>query len=158
MFHREDWVPAVTRRGRTAPRDPAAPDALAEAFIDVMKRMHRASARARVGELSNARYELLHTVFHQGAQPMRVVAAALGVTARSVTDMADALVADGYLSRSPDPDDRRVIRLELTDSGLAAVHAARHARIAEGAALFGQLSTTDRAELAAILARLNAIE
>jgi DNA-binding MarR family transcriptional regulator len=97
---------------------------------------------------------MLHAVFHGGAKPMKVIAEALGVTARSVTDMADALVAEGYLARTPDTADRRVVLLELTDTGKAALALERRKRVAEAAVRFERLSQKERAQLAGILEAL----
>ena len=41
----------------------------------------------------------------------------LGVTKQAVSQVIDTLVNRGYLTRSPDPDDRRRITLELTEHG-----------------------------------------
>jgi DNA-binding MarR family transcriptional regulator len=146
----------MTRGGEVPPRkpdstpdDPTSPAALAESFIQVNKQIRRDSSRG--GELSNARFEMLHAVFHGGAKPMKAIAEVLGVTARSVTDMADALVAEGYLARTPDPADRRVVLLALTDSGTLALVTERRKRIAEAAVRFERLSPTQRAQLAGIL-------
>lgn len=133
----------------SAPDDPTSPSALAESFIGVNKQIRRDSSRG--GELSNARFEMLHAVLHGGAKPMKAIAEVLGVTARSVTDMADALVAEGYLARTPDPADRRVVRLELTDTGMAALASERRKRIVEAAVRFERLSPRERAQLAGIL-------
>jgi DNA-binding MarR family transcriptional regulator len=40
-----------------------------------------------------------------------------------VSQVIDILVNRGYLSRSPDPDDRRRISLELTERGRQAIEA-----------------------------------
>jgi DNA-binding MarR family transcriptional regulator len=47
----------------------------------------------------------------------------LGVTKQAVSQVIDTLETRGYLQRSPDPDDRRRIRLELTELGLQVVDA-----------------------------------
>jgi DNA-binding MarR family transcriptional regulator len=47
----------------------------------------------------------------------------LGVTKQAVSQLVDALVNRGYLERSPDPDDRRRIALELTERGQQVVAA-----------------------------------
>jgi len=47
----------------------------------------------------------------------------LGVTKQAVSQVIDLLVNRGYLEREPDPDDRRRVRLELTDRGEDAVAA-----------------------------------
>jgi DNA-binding MarR family transcriptional regulator len=142
----------TTSKSATAPDDPASTGALAESFILLNKQIKRDSSRG--GELSNARFEMLHAVFHSGAQPMKVIAEYLGVTPRSVTDMADALVAEGYLARSLDPADRRVVRLELTELGMSVMATERRKRIAEAAVRFERLTDKERIELAAILSHL----
>ena len=47
----------------------------------------------------------------------------LGVTKQAVSQVIDILVNRGYLDREPDPDDRRRVRLELSDRGKDAVAA-----------------------------------
>ncbi len=47
----------------------------------------------------------------------------LGVTRQAVSQLIDTLVNRGYLTRSPDPDDRRRISLELTERGQQVVDA-----------------------------------
>ena len=47
----------------------------------------------------------------------------LGVTRQAVSQVTDILVNRGYLERSPDPDDRRRIALELTERGREVVDA-----------------------------------
>jgi DNA-binding MarR family transcriptional regulator len=41
----------------------------------------------------------------------------LGVTRQAASQLVDTLVSRGYLSRTPDPDDRRRMRVELTERG-----------------------------------------
>jgi len=50
----------------------------------------------------------------------------LGVTKQAVSQVIDTLVNRGYLTRSPDPDDRRRISLELTERGQQVVDAVSH--------------------------------
>jgi DNA-binding MarR family transcriptional regulator len=47
----------------------------------------------------------------------------LGVTKQAVSQVIDTLANRGYLTRSPDPDDRRRITLELTERGQQVVDA-----------------------------------
>ena len=47
----------------------------------------------------------------------------LGVTKQAVSQVIDTLASRGYLTRSPDPDDRRRITLELTERGQQVVDA-----------------------------------
>jgi len=56
-------------------------------------------------------------------RPGQDLPAELGVTKQAVSQAIDVLVNRGYLSRSPDPGDRRRVALELTDRGQAVVEA-----------------------------------
>lgn len=55
-----------------------------------------------------------------GATP-RGVAEYLALSLSATTAMIDRLVASGYVVRSPNPEDGRSFRLEVTDDGSAAV-------------------------------------
>lgn len=78
----------------------------------------------------------------------------LGLAKSSLTGLVDRTAQRDLLVRVPDPDDARATRIELTPSGRD--HAERFydetcRRIAE---LPGALNTRERAELAALLARV----
>ena len=51
------------------------------------------------------------------ALTMRQLPAALGVTKQAFSQLVDSLVLRGYVERAADPDDRRRLRLTLTDRG-----------------------------------------
>jgi DNA-binding MarR family transcriptional regulator len=57
--------------------------------------------------------------------PRQDLPAELGVTKQAVSQLIDVLVNRGYLSRGPDPGDRRRVALELTDRGREVVEAVR---------------------------------
>jgi DNA-binding MarR family transcriptional regulator len=57
--------------------------------------------------------------------PRQDLPAELGVTKQAVSQVIDILVNRGYLTRNPDPGDRRRVVLELTDLGQEAVDAVR---------------------------------
>ena len=52
--------------------------------------------------------------------------AGLGVSKQAVSQLIDTLVSRGYLTRGPDPGDRRRISLELTGRGQEVVAAVQH--------------------------------
>ncbi len=52
----------------------------------------------------------------EGMRPS-VLADELRIAPRSATDVVDGLAAHGWVSRAPDPTDRRATVLSLTDSG-----------------------------------------
>lgn len=82
------------------------------------------------------------------------IALDLGVTARTITPLVDALEKQGLVVRVPDERDRRAIQLELTDAGRAQL--APLAQAVEGASdiLLGPLSSAERRTLLDLLTRL----
>ena len=67
--------------------------------------------------LTPARTHLLWELFHRGPSTQRVLAEALGVSARNVTGLVDGLEETGYATREPHPVDRRATLVTLTDQG-----------------------------------------
>ena len=71
-----------------------------------------------------------------------------------MTDVVDALEGKGYVSREPDPHDRRASVVVVTDAGRAvraAVHEARRRSVGDQ---IGALSAEQRAALADALTTL----
>jgi DNA-binding MarR family transcriptional regulator len=104
--------------------------------------------------LTRARATVIWSLHHGGPMRPRAIAEILRVAPRSVTDFVDALERAGFVSREPDPGDRRAILVALTDKGRAA-GAALHAEQEEFArALFRDLGEEERAAFAATLERI----
>ena len=55
--------------------------------------------------------------------PRQDLSSDLGVSKQAISQTLDTLASRGYLERSPDPEDRRRIKLELTERGRQAVAA-----------------------------------
>lgn len=111
---------------------------LTEQLLRLTRRMHRIQKRHfQQGGLgiTPAQARLLRTLAHYPAPPrMADLAEGLEVVPRAVTTLVDGLEASGRVRRVPDPTNRRVIRIELTDEGHRAVselHAARRAAARE---------------------------
>ena len=66
----------------------------------------------------------------------------------NVTQLVDRLEADGFVSRVPDPDDRRTIRAAVTDSGRAAYERANGLLAELERTIDARLGAAPRAELA----------
>ena len=144
----------IDRRALRAEPAGVRPERLAELFIDVSKQLGRMSSRARTGELSNARYNVMRAVLDQGPERMSRIASIVGISPRSLTDLVDALAREGYLRRRTDPHDRRSVLIELTTSGHEVVRAGRRARLGQAAHVFQDLDTTERATLERLLVKL----
>ena len=69
----------------------------------------------------NANYELFYracsSIYPKGNITMGKFSNALSVPLSTATRIADWLVDNGYIQRLPDSDDRRVVRVALTDMG-----------------------------------------
>ena len=76
------------------------------------------------------------------------------VTSGTMTNRVDRLVERGLVRRSPDPTDRRGVRVELTDSGKRAVDGAFADLLKREHTLLESLTTGERAELADLLRTL----
>ena len=76
-------------------------------------------------------------------------------SAETLGFIADALEAEGLVERTPDPVDRRVKRIVLTPSGMAALDALGPARQLLSDRLFAALDATELDQLTALLERLN---
>ncbi|SDS75721.1 MarR family winged helix-turn-helix transcriptional regulator [Microterricola viridarii] len=73
--------------------------------------------------LSSSRAPVLWVISAAGPRTQRELAESLRVSARNVTGLVDALVADGFVSREPHPHDRRATLVTLTHTGKAVVAA-----------------------------------
>ena len=69
----------------------------------------------------DANYELFYrvsnTMYYQSSLTMGELSHALSVPLSTATRIADWLVDHGYMQRLPDPEDRRIVRVALTDVG-----------------------------------------
>lgn len=69
----------------------------------------------------NANYELFYrvsnTLYGKSNITMGEFSSAMSVPLSTATRIADWLVDNGYIQRLPDPEDRRIVRVTLTDTG-----------------------------------------
>ncbi|WP_129669326.1 MarR family winged helix-turn-helix transcriptional regulator [Phytoactinopolyspora endophytica] len=88
--------------------------------VRTLVRLQRAVTAATPAGLSMPQYRMLVRLSAGGERSARL-ADALRVRKPTLTALADGLVNAGLASRIRDHDDRRVVRLELTDAGRAAL-------------------------------------
>jgi DNA-binding MarR family transcriptional regulator len=89
-----------------------------------------------------------------GPTPAGALAARLGVTASTGTRLVARLVRGGWVHRSSEPSDRRLITLDLTATGTRLVDETRRRREEALAAILSRMSAADRAAAIAGLRRL----
>jgi DNA-binding MarR family transcriptional regulator len=85
---------------------------------------------------------------------MADLAERLEVVPRAVTSLVDGLEAGGCVRRVPDPANRRVTRIELTDTGRAALRTLRDARRAAAEDVLAPLTAEQREVLGELLSTL----
>ncbi|MFI0239176.1 MarR family winged helix-turn-helix transcriptional regulator [Streptomyces sp. NPDC016845] len=132
------------------------PDAdgfLAEQLLRLTRRLQRIQKRQLepVG-ITPAQSRLLRTLVHYETPPrMADLAQRLEVVPRAVTSVVDGLEAGELVRRVPDPTNRRVIRIELTERGRAALRELRSARRAAAEEILSPLDAPQRAQLTTLL-------
>jgi DNA-binding MarR family transcriptional regulator len=96
--------------------------AFEETFMDFLRALRRARGRAArdpsFDGLSLAQYQLLEAVDTVGQEGNARVAEAAGVAEPTVTRALTGLERRGLISRARGGEDRRSVRIELTDQGL----------------------------------------
>ena len=78
----------------------------------------------------------------------------LGITKQATSELVQYLVDRGYLTRSPDPEDRRARLLVLTDRGHACTRAAQQAAVETVERWEQRIPARQRADLRAALAAI----
>lgn len=77
----------------------------------------------------------------------------LMLTSGAITHRTDELVKAGLVQRTPDPNDRRGVRVKLTDLGLAKINEAVAAHVENEWRMLRHLSQQDRSLLISLLRR-----
>lgn len=123
-----------------------------QAYLELHHQLHRRVDQTMTAAgLSMARAKVLMRLDESGPMNQATLAGLLGFAPRSVTDTVDALERDGLVSRSEDEHDRRARIVALTAAGRAAYEVARVVRLEAMEEIFGSLTPSERATLAALL-------
>ncbi|MFD5460279.1 MarR family winged helix-turn-helix transcriptional regulator [Streptomyces olivaceus] len=128
---------------------------LAEQLLRLTHRVHRIQKRHlehRDLGITPAQSRLLRTLAHYGSPPrMADLAERLEVVPRAVTTLVDGLETAGKVRRVPDPANRRVTRIELTDDGRADLRELHSARRSAAEEILAPLSEEQRTALGGLL-------
>lgn len=96
---------------------------LNEFFVGTFNSVLTLEERALAGAGSGPSVREMHVIEavaaleQTGRNTMSCVAAALNISVGALTTAVTTLIRKGYLSRGPDPDDRRVVRVHPTALG-----------------------------------------
>ena len=108
--------------------------------------------------VSFARMRLLGALHRSGPKIMSEVSEELGVTARNVTALVDALEEEGLVRRVPHATDRRATVIELTAAGTKyGFQMAAGAPLESIAELFRELTADEQAQLLGLITKLQGL-
>ena len=88
--------------------------------------------------------------------PLSQLAERLSCVKSNITQLVDRLEADGFVSRAPDPNDRRARLAVLTTAGRVICDEGLKLRDEAERELFGQLSADEARQLAALVGKVAA--
>ncbi|GLZ75206.1 MarR family transcriptional regulator [Actinorhabdospora filicis] len=134
--------------------------------MEVFGRVHRVSQHtarlidpiyARHG-IGRAEFDVLASLRRSG-EPYTLspkqISGTLMLTSGGLTGRLDKLEKAGLIERLPDPDDRRALRVRLTDAGRTAVEAAVRAGVEAQQKILDVLTPDEQAVLAGLLRRVH---
>lgn len=124
-----------------------------EAFMRAARRARGRDAQRAGADISLAQFHLLEPLL-EGPAPMRDLRNAAGVSYPTATRMVDALAEHGIVTRSQDPQDKRVVVVELTEAGRERLEAKATQVAGARRRIAAQLSEQERTQGAALLRRL----
>ncbi len=128
----------------------------AERIEDVMPTVMRGFAKMQTNELFKGKITLpqffiLNHLDKHGESKMNELAKVMDVTTAAVTGIVDRLVRCGYIERSYDPRDRRVINIGLTHKGSDLVKRIGRQRKEVTSEVFSKISKEERESYLAIM-------
>lgn len=151
--HRTD--PDVEAARGSAGTDPLS----ADLAVSVLGRLFRLAPQltelldlgARDYGMGFARGRVLWALQETGPVVMRALSQRLGISPRTVTGLIDALEADGWVTRTPHPDDRRATVIAITPAAQAALTTLRDSYEALAHDLLAGLDPADLARCQSVL-------
>jgi DNA-binding MarR family transcriptional regulator len=105
--------------------------------------------RGAESALSRTAASVLHRLATAGPQRVTELAAYESIAQPSATTLVGRLERQGLVTRAPDPDDRRAVRVSITRAGETLLAERREARAGALARRLAALSEDERATLAA---------
>lgn len=105
-------------------------------------------------EVTPHQFRALRAIVASDSLRLSELAERLRVANRSVTDVVDALVERGLVTRGSVPGDRRAIAVAATAQGRSLLEQGEALRMADSDDFLGRLAPVERAQLAGLLHKL----
>jgi len=120
---------------------------LQDVMQDIMKQFKCADVAAASGphaELNMRELQIVELLGNDGPRMMREVADFLNVAVNSVTTIVDSLESKTLVHRNRSDQDRRIVRVELTDGGRAVYKEAREMKFRMLRSMLGALTEEEQ--------------
>jgi MarR family transcriptional regulator, lower aerobic nicotinate degradation pathway regulator len=114
------------------------------------------TARIARFDLSPLEFSVLVRLHDSGSWTQNSLGRSIFMEPANVGSLVRRLAERGLVTREPDPDDRRAIRVSITPAGVALLAAARTEADAANTHTLSVLEPAERAELMTLLRRLTA--
>lgn len=108
-------------------------------------------------DVSIVQSQALERLARHGALSLNEFASALFLEKSSASRLVDALVRKGYVTRRPDKDDARFIRIDLTKPGRALAGRLQDDLVQERSAMLAELTDADRRIVVRAMQQLSSI-
>jgi len=105
-------------------------------------------------ELSLSQVQTLDILVAEGPKSSTYLSQTLGVTSGGMTVISDKLVKMGFVRRVGDRNDRRVVLLEITEAGEAALKELQEKRVALMEKMFAPLDAEEIHQMVVIYRKL----
>lgn len=131
---------------------------LPENLAVLKQHLNESNPGGMTGELND--YDLFYTIgiiFSYPPEPITMgeLSRALQVPLSTATRIMDWLVKNGYAGRLPDPEDRRIVRVTLTETGQEMYRTINDYLLERLEKLMGQFSLQERESLLSLLTKLS---
>jgi DNA-binding MarR family transcriptional regulator len=128
-----------------------------EEVVGIMARLMETHPQGKAASMAD--FDLLYNicvVFSQRQEPITMgeLSQALGVPLSTATRIVDWLVKNGNVERLPDPEDRRIVRVTLTETGRAMYQAGNESIRKRAELLLRPFTADERENLVLLLNKL----
>jgi DNA-binding MarR family transcriptional regulator len=95
-----------------------------------MNRLHHRGMNEKPGEMMVLYCLSVHTRDNSDGMMVSEISSKLNVTSPTITQHINSLEAQGLIERRPDPSDRRIVRIRLSEKGEQMIDHLKEARLA----------------------------